>query len=63
MNGFLLFLTISLLVMVQVRTAPRVNAGTTRSQLNSLVWALGKERKFLVGGTLPSTTGTEIDGR
>lgn len=37
MNGFLLLLTVSLLVVVQVRAVPRAPAATTRFQLNGLI--------------------------
>lgn len=66
MNGFLLLLTVSLLVVVQVRAVPRAPAATTRFQLNGLI-RFGEGMQVpgeggVGGGTLPSTTGTEIDG-
>lgn len=63
MNGLLL-LTISLLVVVQVRTVLRAPTATTRSQQDGLAWDLGKECRFLGGGGgLSSTAVTEIDDR
>lgn len=52
MDGFFLLLTISLLVVVQVRTVLRAPAATTRSQLDGLARDLGKECRLLGGPCL-----------
>lgn len=54
MNSFLLLLTISLLVVVQVRTVLGAPTATIRSQLNGLARDLGKECRSLEGGGDPA---------
>lgn len=61
MNSFLLFLTISLLVVAQVSTVLRAPATTIGRPLTD--WAGAQRGNTGSWGTQPSITGTEVHGR